>query len=78
MFSGGISSSAFASLLVIPIEFMSSAIGLKVRAITAWIKRYKSIMIKKKNKHNKRVLLVKAKLNIIELSTSKALNGLKY
>ena len=50
-----ISSSAFVSLLGIPIEFTSSAVGLKICAITAGIKKYKSI-IKKKKKHHKIVL----------------------
>ena len=43
--------SAFASLLVIPIGTTSSAIGLKICAIAAEIKNYKSIIKKKKNKH---------------------------
>ena len=40
---------AFASLIGIPIGIASSAIGLKICAITAGIKKYKSI-IKKKEK----------------------------
>ena len=39
---------------------MSSAIGLKICAITAAIKKCKSIM--KKKKQNKRILLAKSKL----------------
>ena len=58
--------------LIIPIGVMSSAIGLKICAITAGIKKYKSI-IKKKKKHDVIVLLVKAKLNSIEVLISKAL-----
>ena len=54
-----ISISAFASLLDIPIGIMSSAIGLKICAIAAGSKMYKSIF--KKKKHDKIVLLVKAK-----------------
>ena len=42
--SGCISISAFASLLGIPVRIMSSAIGLKICAIAAGIKRYKSII----------------------------------
>ena len=38
--------SAFPSLVGIPIGITSSAIGLKTCAITAGIKKYKSIMIK--------------------------------
>ena len=40
--------SAFTSLVAIPIRITSSAIGLKVCAITAAIKKYKSIIKKKK------------------------------
>ena len=51
---------------------MSSGIGLKTYVIAAGIKRYKSI-IKKRKKHNKIVSLAKSKLNIIEVSISSAL-----
>ena len=63
------SNSAFASLIGIPIGIMSSAIGLKTCAITAGIKRYKSIIKKKKkkHKHDKIVLLAKSKLNNIRI-----------
>ena len=43
-----ISISAFASLHDTPVGIMSSAIGLKVCAIAAGIKRYKSIIKKGK------------------------------
>ena len=43
--------SAFASLLGIPLEITSSAIGWKIRAMAAAIKKYKSI-IKKNNEQN--------------------------
>ena len=55
--TGCISNSAFTSLIGIAIGITSSAIGLKIRAITAGIKRYKSIIKKKKKKHDKMVLL---------------------
>ena len=42
---------AFASLLVIPIEIMSSAIGLRTLGITEELKKYKAI-IKKKRKRS--------------------------
>ena len=45
--TGCISISAFASLLGIPIGNTSSAIGLKIWAIAAGIKNYKSIIKKK-------------------------------
>ena len=56
---------AFVSLICIPIGITSSAIGLKICAITAGIKKYKSIIKKKKKKHDKIVLLAKSKLNSI-------------
>ena len=52
---------------------MSSAIGLKNWAIASGIKKYKSIIKKKKKKHNKIVLLAKSKLTGIEVLISKAL-----
>ena len=48
--TGCISISVFASLLGIPIGIRSSAVGLKLCVIAAEIKRYKSI-IKKKRKN---------------------------
>ena len=65
--TGCISFSSFASLLGIPIGITSSAIGLKICAITAGIKKYKSIIKKKKKKHDKIVLLAKSKLSSIEV-----------
>ena len=50
---------------------MSSAIGLKICAITAEYKICKSIM--KKKKDNKIILLAKSKLNIIEVLIFNAL-----
>ena len=57
----------FASLLGIPKGIRSSAIGVKIRPIAAGIKRYRSVIKKKKNKHDEIVLLAKFKLNIIEV-----------
>ena len=71
--TAGISISAFASLVGIPIRITSPAIGLKIGAITAEIKRYKSIIKKKKRIHDKIVLLAKSQQNGIDLSISKAL-----
>ena len=68
-----VSISAFTSLVGIPIGGMSSSIGLKICAIPAAIKKYKSIIKKKKKKCNKIVLLAKSKLNSIEVLISKAL-----
>ena len=54
------SSIIFASLPGIPIGVTSSAIGLKICAISSGIKKYKSIIKKKKKKHDKIVLLAKS------------------
>ena len=62
-----ISISAFAPLLGIPIRITSFAIQLKVCGITARIKKCKSIINKKKKKHDEIVLLTKTKLNSIEV-----------
>ena len=67
-----VSISAFASLIAISLGITSSVVGIKICAITAGIKKYKSI-IKQKKKHNKIVLLVKDKLNSIEVLISKDL-----
>ena len=61
--TGSISISAFTSLVGVPIVMTSSAIGLKVCAITVRIKKYKSIIKKKKKKHDKIALIAKPKLN---------------
>ena len=42
--SGCVSISEFASLVVVPIFYVSSTVGLKFCAITAGIKKYKSII----------------------------------
>ena len=71
--TGCISISAFASLIGVPIEITSSAIGLKNFPITAEIKKYKSIIKNKKKKHDKIALLANSKLNEIEALISKTL-----
>ena len=68
--TGYLSISAFSSLLDIPIRI---TIGLKLCAITAGTKKYRSIVKKKKKKHDNIVLLAKSKLNKIEVLISKAL-----
>ena len=65
--TGCISISAFASLLSVPIGISSSVIGLKICAVAAGIKKYKSIIKKKKKKYDKIVLLAKSKLDSIEV-----------
>ena len=71
--TGYISISAFASLLGVLIGITSCTIELKICAITTGIKKYKSIIKKKKKKHDKIILLAKSKLNNIEVLISKAL-----
>ena len=55
-----ISISAFASLLGILIEITSSAIGLRICAISAGIKTYKLIIKKKEKRHDQIILSAKA------------------
>ena len=69
-FNRRVSFYAFASLVGIPICITSSTGRLK---ICAAIKKYKSIIIKKKKKHNKIALLVKTKRNTIGALISRAL-----
>ena len=57
--TGWVSIFAFASLIGIPIGITSSGIGLKICAITAGIKKYKTIIEKEKKKYDKLVLLAK-------------------
>ena len=68
--TGCVSISPFASLISIPIGITSSTIGLRICAITAGIKTYKSIIKKHKRKYDKTVLLAKSKLNSIEVLIS--------
>ena len=69
--TGCVSISAFATLVCVPIGVTSSAVGKNICAITAEIK--KSIINKKKKKHDKIVLLGKQKLNTIEVLNSNSL-----
>ena len=68
-----ISISAFASSVAIPIGITNSTIGLKICAITTGIKKYRSIIKKKKKKYDKIVFLAKTKLNSIESLSSNVL-----
>ena len=68
-----ISISPFSSLIVVPIRITSSAIGLKICAIAAGIKTYKSIIKKKKKKPDEIVLLAESKFNSIAVLISKGL-----
>ena len=54
-------------------SFFFSAAGLKICAITARIKKYKSIIKKKKKRHDQIALSVKNKSSTIEVLISEAL-----
>ena len=71
--SGCVSISAFASLAGISIGITSSAIGLKNCVITAVFKKHKSIIKKKKKKHDKIFSLAKSKLYSVEVLIYKSL-----
>ena len=71
--TGRVSISAFASLIGIPIGNTNLTIRLKICPINLGIKNDKLIIKKKKNKHDKIVLLAKSKLYSIEVVISKAL-----
>ena len=73
--TGRVSISAFTSLVAVPVGITSSPVKLKIYAITTGIKKYKSIIKKKKKKHNEILLLGKSKLNTIEDLIFKALNN---
>ena len=68
-----VSISAFASLVYVLVVIRSSAVGIKICKMTAGIKKYKSIIKKKKKEHDKIVLLGKDKLNTIEILIFKPL-----
>ena len=64
--------SPFDSLVYFHVGIASFALVLTIRAITAGIKKYKSIIKEKKKKHDKIVLLGKAKLDTIKVLNSKS------
>ena len=68
--TGCVSISAFVSLVCVPMGIASSAVGIKICAVTAGIKNYKSIIKKNKKKHGKIVLLGKTKLDAIDSNIS--------
>ena len=70
--TGCVSIYAFASLIEANVVIASSAVGIKICAITAGIKKCKPIIKKGKKKHDKMVLLEKANLDTIEVLISKA------
>ena len=64
---GCVSFFSFTSLVCVPIGITTSALGIKICAITASTEKHKSIMNKKKKDHDKVVLLGKDKLNTIKV-----------
>ena len=70
--NGCVSISTLASLVCVLVGITSSAIGIKICEFTAGIKKYKSIIKKKKKNHGKIVLLGKDKLNTIGVQVSNA------
>ena len=68
-----VSMPAFASLVCVPVDIMSSEVGLKTCAITAGIKKYHLDCKRKNRKNDEIVLLVKTKLHTIDILTSKPL-----
>ena len=70
---GCVLDSVFASVFGTPLGITSSEVGLKMCALTAVIKKHKSIIKKKRKKHDKIVLLAKTKLNTFKVLISKDL-----
>ena len=70
---GCVSISEFTSLVCALVGTASSAVGMKMCAITTEIKKYKSVIKKKKKKHDKIVLLGKTKLDTMEVLISRSL-----
>ena len=73
--TGCVSIATFTSLVAVPVCITNSPVKLKIYAVTTGIKKYKSIIKKKKKKHNEIVLLGKSELNAIEDLTFKALSN---
>ena len=55
------------------IVIASTAIWLEICTITAWFIKYKSVIKKKRKKHDKITLITKTELNDIEVLNSRAL-----
>ena len=70
--TGCVSISDFASLVSIPMKSLNFSVGVEIFAKSSWIKKYKS-MIKKKKKYDKIVFLAKTKLNNIEVLICKSI-----
>ena len=73
--TGCVSISSCACLVGIPIRITNSAIELKIWAITAGTKKYKSIIKTNKKKHDIITLSAKSRLISQEVLISKALSN---
>ena len=71
--TGCVSFSAFASLVCTSVGIVNSVIGTNIWAIIAEIKKYKSIIKRKRKKHDEIVLLEASDLDTIEVSVFKSL-----
>ena len=61
--TGYVSIAQFTSLLAVPVGITGYPVGIKICAITAGIKKYKSVIKKQNKKHDKIVLLGKVTYN---------------
>ena len=71
--TGCVSISEYTSFVAVSVGITCSAVGIKICAISAGIRKYKSIIKKKKKKHDKIVLIGKTNLHTIEVLISKDL-----
>ena len=67
VFGGCVSICSFSSLVSISVGITSSVVASETCATAAGIQKYKSIIKKKKKKHDKLMLLAKSKLNAIKV-----------
>ena len=70
--TGCVSISAFTSLVCVSVGNTSSAIEIKMFAITAGVKKYNSIINKKQKNHNRILLQGKDRLSAIKVLIFKA------
>ena len=71
--SGSISIVSFASAVGAPAGIIGASCGLTFSITSGFVKKFLKTIRKKKEKHNKIVMLARSKLNSIESKTSKAL-----
>ena len=71
---GCVSLSVFSLLLFIPVGVTYSVWAIKICAIKAWIRKYKSIINKNEKKHDKIMLLGKDTWNAMKVLIYKALS----